>query len=62
MIAAVVVGGAFILMLSTVEKIVDLVLDILGQGLVVIALSAIGAVHAILILSSNDSRGLMRFL
>jgi hypothetical protein len=62
MIAAIVVGGAFILMLSTVEKIVDLVLDILGQGLVVIALSAIGAVHAILILSSNDSRGLMRFL
>lgn len=62
MIAAIAVGGGVILMVSTVEKIVDLVLDILGQGLVVTALSVMGAVHAILILSSSDSRGLMRFL
>jgi hypothetical protein len=62
LIAVIVVGGGAFLMVSTVEKIVDLVLDILGQGLVVIVISVIGVVQALLILSSNDSRGLMRFL
>lgn len=61
-IAAMVVGGGVILMVSTVEKIVDLALDILGQGLVVIVISVIGVVHAILILSSNDNRGLIKYL
>ena len=49
-------------MVSTVEKLLDLVLGILGQGLVVIAISVIGVVHAVLILSSGDSRGLIRYL
>jgi hypothetical protein len=61
-IATIVVGGGLILMVSTIEKVVDLVLDILGQGLVVTAVSIIGAVHAMLILSSSDSRGLMKYL
>jgi hypothetical protein len=57
-----VVVGAAVLAISTVEKIVDLVLDILGQGVVVTAISVIGAVHAVLILSSGNSRGLLRYL
>ena len=60
-IAFIVLGGGGILMIS-VEKLLDLVLDILGQGLVVIAISVIGVVHAVLILSSGDSRGLIRYL
>jgi hypothetical protein len=61
-IAAMVVGGGITLAASLVEKLVDLVLDILGQGLVVLAISVIGAVHAMLILSSNDNRGLIKYL
>jgi len=61
-IAAMVVGGGITLAASFVEKLVDLVLDILGQGLVVLAISVIGAVHAMLILSSNDNRGLIKYL
>jgi hypothetical protein len=61
-IAAMVVGGGITLAISLVEKLVDLVLDMLGQGLVVIAISVIGTVHAIIILSSNDSRGLIKYL
>jgi len=61
-IACIVVGGWITLAVSTVEKLVDIVLDLLGQGLVVIALSATGAVHAVLILSSGDGRGLMKYL
>jgi hypothetical protein len=61
-IAVIVVVGAAVLAISTVEKIVDLVLDILGQGVVVTAISVIGAVHAVLILSSGNSRGLLKYL
>jgi hypothetical protein len=61
-IAATALGMGVFLIVSTVEKLVDLVLDILGQGLVVLALSVIGVVHAVLILSSGDSRGLIRYL
>jgi hypothetical protein len=61
-IAATALGTGVFLIVSTVEKLVDLVLDILGQGLVVLALSVIGVVHAVLILSSGDSRGLIRYL
>lgn len=61
-IAAIVAGGAVILLLTTVEKVVDLVLDLLGQGLVVTVISVIGAAHAVLVLSTGNSRGLLRFL
>jgi hypothetical protein len=61
-IAAIVVGAAVVLMASTVEKLMDLVLDILGQGLVVTALSVIGAAHAVVALAFADGRGLVRFL
>jgi len=61
MIAATALGTGVFLIVSTVEKLVDLVLDILGQGLVVLAMSVIGVVHAVLILSSGDSRGLLKY-
>jgi hypothetical protein len=61
-IAAMLVGGGITLAVSLVEKLVDLALDILGQGLAVIAISVIGVVHAILILSSNNNRGLIKYL
>jgi len=61
-IAFIVLGGGIILMVSTVEKLLDPVLGILGQGLVGNAISVIGGVHAVLILSSGDSRGLIRYL
>lgn len=61
-IVTIVIGGAVMLLVASVEKIVDLALDILGQGLVVTTISIIGTVHAMLILSSSDSRGLIKFL
>jgi uncharacterized SAM-binding protein YcdF (DUF218 family) len=62
LIAALVIGGTVLLMVSTVEKLVDFVLNILGQGLVVTALSVVGVVHSAVILWSGSSRGLMRYL
>ena len=62
MIAATALGTGVFLIVSTVEKLVDLVLDILGQGLVVLALSATGVVHAAVILASGDSLGLIEYL
>jgi len=61
-IAALVIGGAVFLMVSTLEKVVDLFLDILGQGLVVTALSVIGSAHAVVILASANARGLMKYV
>jgi hypothetical protein len=61
-IAVIVVVAAVVLMASTVEKLMDLVLDVLGQGLVVTALSLIGAAHAVVALVFGDGRGLLRFL
>jgi hypothetical protein len=62
LIAALVIGGTVLLMVSTVEKLVDAFLSILGQGLVVTALSIIGVFHAALILLYGNSRGLMKYL
>jgi hypothetical protein len=62
LVAAMVIGGTFLLMVSTVEKLVDFFLNILGQGIVVVALSVIGVFHAALILLSGDSHGLMKYL
>jgi hypothetical protein len=62
LVAAMIIGGTFLLMVSTVEKLVDFFLKILGQGIVVVALSVIGVFHAALILLSGDSHGLMKYL
>jgi len=62
LIIALVIAAAILLMISTVEKIVDVFLNILGQGPVVIALSVISVVHAALILFSGNSRGLLKYL
>jgi succinate dehydrogenase hydrophobic anchor subunit len=59
-IAFIVLGGGGILIIS-VEKLLDLVLGILGQGLVVTRHGYRGG-SAVLILSSGDSRGLIRYL
>jgi hypothetical protein len=62
LIAALVIGGTVLLMVSTVERIVDAFLSILGQGLVVTALSLLGVFHAALILLYGNSRGVMKYL
>jgi len=61
LIIALVIVATVLLMISTVEKLVDVFLNILGQGPVVITLSVISLIHAALILSGH-SRGLMKYL
>ena len=58
----IVICGATVLAMITVEKLVDLVLNALGLGIVVIVLSAIGVVHAGLVLFTGDGRGLLKFM
>jgi len=59
---AIVIGGAIVLTVATVEKLVDLVLNVLGLGIVVIVLSAISMVHAGLVLFTGDGRGILKFM
>jgi len=56
------IGGAIALAVFTVEKLVDLVLNALGLGIVVIVLSAVSIVHAGLVLYTGDGRGLLKFM
>jgi hypothetical protein len=53
--------GAIVLMIFTVEKIIDLFLSILGLGPIVIVLSGIGVAHAFIILFSGNNHGVMRY-
>ncbi len=61
-IGAIGIFGAVVLAMSTMERLVDLLLNALGLGIVVIVLSAIGMVHAGLVLFTGDGRGLLRFM
>jgi len=58
----IVVGGFVVLAMTTVEMLVHMVLNALGQGIVVIVLSAISMVHAGLVLFTGDGRGLLKFI
>lgn len=61
-IAGIAVLGAIVLLFSTIEKSVDLILAVVGLGLVVIAVSLIGLAHAMVILTSGDGRGIVKFM
>jgi len=58
----IVIVGVVVLAMSTVERLVDLVLNALGLGIAVIVLSAISMVHAGLVLFTGDGRGLLKFM
>jgi hypothetical protein len=58
----VIVLGAAIMIIFTIEKIIDLFLGIVGLGPIVILLSGIGLAHAIIILSTGNTRGVMQYL
>lgn len=53
--------AAIVLMIFTVEKIIDLFLRIIGLGPIVLLLSAIGLAHAVIILLSGNNHGVMRY-
>lgn len=58
----IVIAVAVVMTVTTLEKLVNLVLNALGNGIVVIVLSAIGMVHAGLVLFTGDGRGLLKFM
>jgi len=58
----IVICGIVVLAMTTVEMLVHMVLNALGQGIVVIAVSVISMIHAGLVLFTGDGRGLMRFM
>jgi hypothetical protein len=58
----IVICGFVVLAMTTVEMLVHMVLNVLGQGIVVIVLSAISMIHAGLILFTGDGRGLLKFM
>lgn len=60
--AGVVVFGAILLTVFTIEKFVDLFLGLLGLGPIVILLSCIGLSHAVIILATGNSQGVLRYL
>jgi len=60
--AGIIALGAIILMIFTAEKIIDLFLRIIGLGPAVIILSGIGLAHAIIILTTGNKQGVMRYL
>jgi hypothetical protein len=58
----IIICGFVILAMTTMEMLVDMVLHALGQGIVVIVVSAISVVHAGLVLFTGDGRGLLKFM
>lgn len=54
--------GVIVLMIFTVEKIIDLFLRIIGLGPIVLLLSALGLAHAVIILLTGNSHGVMRYI
>ncbi|MGC1455303.1 MAG: hypothetical protein WA946_08985 [Nitrospirota bacterium] len=58
----IVMCGFVVLAMTTVEMLVHMVLNVLGQGIVVIVLSAISMIHAGLVLFTGDGRGLLKFM
>ncbi len=60
-VAGVIVLAAVLLAIITIETFVDLFLGILGLGPVVILLSGIGLAHAVIVLATGNSLGVMRY-
>jgi hypothetical protein len=58
----IIICGFVALAMTMVETLVHMVLNALGQGIVVIVLSAISMVHAGLVLFTGDGRGLLKFM
>ena len=58
----IVICGLVVLAMTMMETLVNMVLNVLGQGIVVIAVSAISMVHAGLVLFTGDGRGLLKFM
>jgi hypothetical protein len=58
----IVIVGVIVLAMSTLERLVNLLLSALGFGIVVIVLSAISMIHAGLVLFTGDGRGLLKFM
>ena len=57
-----VICGFVVLAMTMMEMLVHMVLNALGQGIVVIVLSAISMIHAGLVLFTGDGRGLLKFM
>jgi|GEM_PF-1116713 len=60
--SVIVIVGVIVLAMSTLERLVNLLLSALGFGIVVIVLSAISMIHAGLVLFTGDGRGLLKFM
>jgi hypothetical protein len=58
----IVICGIVVLAMTTVEMLVGMVLNALGQRIVVIVLSAVSMIHAGLVLFTGDGRGLLKFM
>jgi hypothetical protein len=58
----IVIFGFVVIAMTMTEMLVHMVLNALGQGIVVIVLSAISVIHAGLILFTGDGRGLLKFM
>ena len=58
----IVICGIVVLAMTTMEMLVHMVLNALGQGIVVIVLSVISMIHAGLVLFTGDGRGLLKFM
>ena len=58
----IVICGIVVLAMTTVEMLVGMVLNALGQGIVVIVVSVISMIHAGLVLFTGDGRGLLKFM
>jgi hypothetical protein len=59
--AGVILVCVTVLIIFTIERMIDLFLGILGLGPIVILLSGIGLAHAIIIRSTGNSRGVMQY-
>ena len=58
----IVICGFVVLSMTVMEMLVHMVLNALGQGIVVIVVSAISMIHAGLVLFAGDGRGLLKFV
>ena len=58
----IIIFGFVFLAMTTVEMLVHMVLNALGQGIVVIVISAISMIHAGLVLYTGNNHGLLQFI
>jgi hypothetical protein len=58
----IVICGIVVLAMTTVEMLVGMALNALGQGIVVIVVSVISMIHAGIVLFTGDGRGLLKYM